>query len=129
MDFASQAVLAGAVRGASASVFVVAAAALTAVVWWRHGFSLMLSAVGAGGVLAVVWSQRSGRAYVEQMFARYQPVHSVSSAVESFLISLPQLHRGFRAWSSDAEPFVTSMTQPQRWSGQRKTSPTLSPTS
>jgi hypothetical protein len=54
------------------ALFAVSAAALVGFVWWRHGFSLPLAGAGAGGVLAVVWSLQSGRAYVERMFRRYE---------------------------------------------------------
>jgi hypothetical protein len=54
------------------ALFVVGAVALVWFVWWRHGVSLLLAGAGAGGVLAVVWSHRTGRAYVERMFRRYE---------------------------------------------------------
>jgi hypothetical protein len=54
------------------ALFVVAAGALVGFVWWRHGASPLLAGTGAVGVLVVVWSHRTGRAYVERMFRRYQ---------------------------------------------------------
>jgi hypothetical protein len=53
-------------------VFVIAAAALTGVVWWRQGVSAALVGVAAASVIAVAWSVESGRAYVERMFRRYR---------------------------------------------------------
>jgi hypothetical protein len=53
-------------------VFLVSAAALTSFVWWRHGAGLLFVAALAGSVLAVAWSRRSGRSYVDRMFRRYR---------------------------------------------------------
>ena len=49
-------------------VFAVAALALAAFVWWRQGLGLSLAGAVVGGVIAVLWSRRSGRFYVERMF-------------------------------------------------------------
>lgn len=54
------------------ALFVVTAGVLVGFVWWRHGVSPQLAGAGTAGVLGVVWSHRSGRAYVERMFRRYQ---------------------------------------------------------
>jgi hypothetical protein len=50
--------------------FVVSSAILLGVIWWRNGVGLPLAGVGAMAALAVVWSVRSGRGYVENMFRR-----------------------------------------------------------
>src|SRR5687768_439571 len=54
------------------ALFAASAAALVGFVWWRQGFGLPLAGAGAGGVVAVVWSLQSGRAYVERMFRGYE---------------------------------------------------------
>lgn len=54
------------------AVFVVTAVALLGFVWWRHGVSPELAGACVAGVLGVLWSHRSGRAYVDRMFRRYQ---------------------------------------------------------
>ena len=51
-------------------VFAVAALALAGFVWWRQGLGLSLAGAATGGLLAVFWSRRSGRSYVERMFRR-----------------------------------------------------------
>jgi uncharacterized membrane protein YqjE len=50
--------------------FVVSAAILLDVVWWRAGIGPSFAGFLAMAVLAVVWSYRSGRGYVERMFRR-----------------------------------------------------------
>lgn len=53
-------------------VFVLAATALSATVFWRQSVGVPLAVVSTLGVLAVAWSVQSGRAYVERMFRRYR---------------------------------------------------------
>jgi hypothetical protein len=53
------------------AVFVVTAVLLIGVVWWRSGAGFLFAGTVATGVLAVMWSVRSGRAYVERMFRRH----------------------------------------------------------
>ena len=53
-------------------LFVVAGASLTGAVWWRDGVGPLFAGALAGTVLAVVWSRRSGRRYVERMFRRHR---------------------------------------------------------
>jgi hypothetical protein len=50
--------------------FVVSSAILLGVIWRRHGVGLPLAGVFAMAALAVMWSVRSGRAYVERTFRR-----------------------------------------------------------
>lgn len=52
--------------------FVLSAAILLAVVWWRNGMGPWFVGFLALAALAVVWSYRSGRGYVERMFRRYR---------------------------------------------------------
>jgi len=51
-------------------VFVMATATLISLVWQRYGFSAQLLAILLFSLAAVLWSRRSGRGYVEQMFRR-----------------------------------------------------------
>ena len=52
--------------------FVLSAAILLGVVWWRNGLGPLFAGFLAMSVLAVVWSYRSGRGYVARMFRRYR---------------------------------------------------------
>ena len=54
------------------ALFVVSAVILLGLVWWRNGMGLLFAGTLALSALAVVWSYRSGRGYVEQMFRRYR---------------------------------------------------------
>jgi hypothetical protein len=54
------------------ALFVASAAILLALVWWRNGLGLLFAGTSVMGALAVLWSWRSGRRYVEQMFRRYR---------------------------------------------------------
>jgi hypothetical protein len=49
-------------------VFVAAGSALTGFVFWQYGPGLPLAGAVAGSIAAVLWSGRSGRAYVERLF-------------------------------------------------------------
>jgi hypothetical protein len=49
-------------------VFVAAGSALTGFVFWQYGRGLPLAGAVAGSIVAVIWSGRSGRAYVERLF-------------------------------------------------------------
>ena len=72
IDLGSKVEAAGrAYLAAYVALFVVSAIALVGFVWWRHGSSSLLAGAAALGVIAVVWSHRSGRAYVERMFRRF----------------------------------------------------------
>jgi hypothetical protein len=50
--------------------FAASSALLGVVLWWRQGVGLPFAGVVVVAVLAVLWSYRSGRAYVERMFRR-----------------------------------------------------------
>ena len=52
--------------------FVLSAAILLGVVWWRNGMGPVFAGFLVMSVLAVVWSYRSGRGYVERMFRRHR---------------------------------------------------------
>jgi hypothetical protein len=54
------------------ALFVASAAILLALVWWRNGVGLLFAGTLVMAALAVLWSWRSGRSYVEQMFRRYR---------------------------------------------------------
>jgi hypothetical protein len=54
------------------TLFVSGSIALVAFVWWRHGVGRLFAGAAVLGALAVMWSHRSGRGYVEQMFRRYR---------------------------------------------------------
>jgi hypothetical protein len=56
--------------GAYVLTFLCSAAVLVSLVWWRRGMGFALVATVAAGLLASLWSYRSGRAYVERMFRR-----------------------------------------------------------
>jgi hypothetical protein len=54
------------------ALFVVSAVILLGLVWWRNGVGPLFAGTLVMAALAVVWSWRSGRGYVEQMFRRYR---------------------------------------------------------
>jgi hypothetical protein len=54
------------------ALFVASAAILLALIWWRNGVGLLFAGTLVMAALAVLWSWRSGRSYVEQMFRRYR---------------------------------------------------------
>jgi hypothetical protein len=54
------------------ALFVASAALLLALIWWRNGVGLLFAGTLVMAALAVLWSWRSGRSYVEQMFRRYR---------------------------------------------------------
>jgi hypothetical protein len=56
--------------GAYVLTFLCSAAVLASLVWWRRGMGFALVATVAAGLLASLWSYRSGQAYVERMFRR-----------------------------------------------------------
>jgi hypothetical protein len=71
MDLRSRIDAAGrAYVGAYVLTFLCSAAVLASLVWWRRGMGFALVATVAAGLLASLWSYRSGRAYVERMFRR-----------------------------------------------------------
>ena len=52
--------------------FVLSAAILLGVIWWRNGAGPLFAGCLAVAVPGVVWSYRSGRGYVERMFRHYR---------------------------------------------------------
>jgi hypothetical protein len=54
------------------ALFVASAAILLALVWSRNGVGLLFAGTLVMAALAVLWSWRSGRSYVERMFRRYR---------------------------------------------------------
>jgi uncharacterized membrane protein YqjE len=54
------------------AVFVVSAVILLGLVWWRNGVGPLFAGALVMAALAVAWSYRSGRGYVEQMFRAYR---------------------------------------------------------
>jgi uncharacterized membrane protein YqjE len=52
--------------------FVLSAAILLSVVWWRNGMGPWFVGFLAMAAIAVVWSYRSGRGYVERIFRHYR---------------------------------------------------------
>ena len=54
------------------ALFVVSAVILIGLVWWRNGVGPLFAGTLVMAALAVMWSWRSGRGYVEQMFRRYR---------------------------------------------------------
>jgi hypothetical protein len=52
--------------------FGASAAILLALVWWRNGVGLLFAGTSVMAALVVLWSWRSGRTYVEQIFRRYR---------------------------------------------------------
>ena len=54
--------------GAYVLTFLCSSAVLASLVWWRRGMGVALVASVAVGLLAILWSYRSGQAYVERMF-------------------------------------------------------------
>jgi hypothetical protein len=58
--------------GAYVVVFVVTAVALTGFVGWRYGIGLPFAGATGASILAVLWSRKSGRSYVERMFRRFR---------------------------------------------------------
>ena len=54
------------------TLFVVTAVLLIGFVWWRSGIGLPFAGSVVIGALAVMWSVRSGHAYVERMFRRHR---------------------------------------------------------
>jgi hypothetical protein len=53
-------------------LFVVSAAILLGLVWWRNGVGLPFAGTLVIAASAVAWSCRSGRGYVDRMFRRYR---------------------------------------------------------
>jgi hypothetical protein len=54
------------------ALFVVSAMLLVGAVWWRSGVGQLFAGALILAVLAVIWSYRSGRGYVDRMFRRYR---------------------------------------------------------
>jgi hypothetical protein len=54
------------------ALFIVSAFILLGAVWWRNGVGPLFGGLLVVAVLAVIWSGRSGRAYVDRMFRRYR---------------------------------------------------------
>ena len=54
------------------ALFVVSAGILIGLVWWRNGVGPLFAGTLVIAAMVVVWSWRSGRGYVEQMFRRYR---------------------------------------------------------
>ena len=54
------------------ALFAVAAIILLAAVWWRNGAGQLFAGSLVLAALAVIWSYRSGRGYVDRMFRRYR---------------------------------------------------------
>lgn len=54
------------------ALFVVTAGVAIGVMWWQYGVGQRLAGTVVLAVLAVMWSVRSGHAYVERMFRRHQ---------------------------------------------------------
>jgi len=54
------------------ALFAVSAVILLGAVWWRNGLGQLFGGVFVLAILAVIWSYRSGRGYVDRMFRRYR---------------------------------------------------------